>query len=227
MCATSTRREITTRRGVTPTVAVVARQRAATRLARALEAEGLRVSAHARAPEALPLTSGTPGVVVVHSPETGPGLLASVRSIRELLPAARTVVVVSPAELRRLRDLLAEGVDAVVLVGDVDRCLGLAVLSACEGLLSLPQSLRATLARPVLSPREKQVLGLVVLGLMNGEIARKLHISESTVKSHLSSSYAKLGARSRNEAVALILDPVIGFGAGILTIASDERPRQR
>ena len=39
------------------------------------------------------------------------------------------------------------------------------------------------------------------------------------MKSHLSSSFTKLGVRSRNEAAALILDPETGLGTGILTIA--------
>jgi hypothetical protein len=41
------------------------------------------------------------------------------------------------------------------------------------------------------------------------------------VKSHLSSAFTKLGARSRSEATALILDPATGLGPGILTIATD------
>jgi DNA-binding NarL/FixJ family response regulator len=41
------------------------------------------------------------------------------------------------------------------------------------------------------------------------------------VKSHLSSSFSKLGARSRSEATALILDPATGLGMGILTIVDE------
>jgi ATP/maltotriose-dependent transcriptional regulator MalT len=65
-----------------------------------------------------------------------------------------------------------------------------------------------------LSAREKQVLGLVVMGCMNSEIAERLFLAESTVKSHLSSVFGKLGVRSRNEAVDLITrrDPKLGLG---------------
>jgi DNA-binding NarL/FixJ family response regulator len=62
---------------------------------------------------------------------------------------------------------------------------------------------------------------MVVLGLTNGEIAHKLRLSESTVKSHLSSSFTKLGVRSRGEAASLILDPAAGLGTGILVISED------
>jgi predicted transcriptional regulator len=56
----------------------------------------------------------------------------------------------------------------------------------------------------------------VAAGLTNGEIADSLFLSESTVKSHLSSAFAKLGVRSRKEAAALVLDPEQGLGAGLL-----------
>jgi DNA-binding NarL/FixJ family response regulator len=75
---------------------------------------------------------------------------------------------------------------------------------------------------PVLSTREKQILGLVVMGYMNSQIATTLFLAESTVKSHLSSAFGKLGVRSRNEAVSLILDPDRGLGMGILGLVGGE-----
>jgi DNA-binding NarL/FixJ family response regulator len=52
-----------------------------------------------------------------------------------------------------------------------------------------------------LTERERQVLQLAAEGLANKQIASRLEISENTVKFHLSSLYAKLGATSRTEAV--------------------------
>jgi DNA-binding NarL/FixJ family response regulator len=75
---------------------------------------------------------------------------------------------------------------------------------------------------PALSFREKQVLGMVVLGLSNAEIARQLYLTESAVKTHLSNGYRKLGVRSRGQATALILDPERGLGTGILRITPEE-----
>jgi NarL family two-component system response regulator LiaR len=54
-----------------------------------------------------------------------------------------------------------------------------------------------------LSERELEVLGLLVEGLSNGEIASRLSISRSTIKFHVSSILGKLGANSRTEAVSL------------------------
>ncbi|PWC31936.1 response regulator transcription factor [Azospirillum sp. TSO22-1] len=55
----------------------------------------------------------------------------------------------------------------------------------------------------VLTARELEILGLLAEGIGNKSIARRLDISEHTVKFHLSSILAKLGARSRTEAVML------------------------
>ena len=61
-----------------------------------------------------------------------------------------------------------------------------------------------------LSARETEVLDLVAAGCANGTIARRLHISDATVKSHLVHIYSKLGVSSRTAAVAA------GRAAGIL-----------
>ncbi len=54
-----------------------------------------------------------------------------------------------------------------------------------------------------LTAREREVLDLLGRGLSNKKIARDLKISEHTVKFHVSSIYAKLGAENRAEAVSL------------------------
>jgi DNA-binding NarL/FixJ family response regulator len=54
-----------------------------------------------------------------------------------------------------------------------------------------------------LRPRERQVLQALVDGRSNREIAQALHLGEETVKTHLRAVYRKLGARDRQQAVAL------------------------
>ena len=88
-----------------------------------------------------------------------------------------------------------------------------ATRSALAGQVSLPRELHRCAVRPAFSHREKQVLALVVRGLGNRQIALRLFLSESTVKSHLASAFQKLGVRSRKEAAAVLLDPDEGLGS--------------
>ena len=90
--------------------------------------------------------------------------------------------------------------------------------------MCVPPATASRSAPPALSTREKQILGLVVMGYMNCQIAERLFLAESTVKSHLSSAFGKLGVRSRNEAVSLILNPDRGLGTGILSLVGSGAP---
>ena len=53
----------------------------------------------------------------------------------------------------------------------------------------------------ILSPRENQVLGLLVEGLTYGEMAAELGLSVNTVKFHLKNLYGKLGVQNRRAAI--------------------------
>lgn len=86
-----------------------------------------------------------------------------------------------------------------------------AVAAAAAGLAVMPPNALLAGPRPVsadgpldepLTPREQQVLELLSQGLSNKMIARELRISEHTVKFHVSSTYAKLDAANRTEAVS-------------------------
>lgn len=76
------------------------------------------------------------------------------------------------------------------------------VRSLHEDLLQV-QSVQLDASDEVLTTREREVLELVSQGLSNKLIARHLHISEHTVKFHISSISTKFGAASRTEAVRL------------------------
>ncbi len=82
------------------------------------------------------------------------------------------------------------------------------IADAAQGRLVLSRDLegrvveRMTQGVPTLSARELDVLRLVAEGVTNRGIAKRLFISEGTVKTHLVHAFAKLGAESRTAAVA-------------------------
>ncbi len=76
---------------------------------------------------------------------------------------------------------------------------------ALDSLLRTDADKQSELDAPdrILTPREIEVLRMIAEGLGNKEIASKLKISDHTVKFHISSMFAKLGAANRTEAVTL------------------------
>jgi DNA-binding NarL/FixJ family response regulator len=162
-----------------------------------------------------------PDCVVVLDAENAASV-AAIREVRREFPASAIVCVTESAARRSVFDKLDAGADGIVLLDTLERQLSSAVFAVCSGQLSLPGEFRTVFGKPRLSPREKQVLSMVVLGFTNREIANKLYLAESTIKSHLSSAFEKLGVRSRSEAVALILDSKNGLGTGILSILEEE-----
>lgn len=159
--------------------------------------------------------------LVVDLPQAESASAGDLRLIVEQARGKPVVVVSTTSDRRVIRLALAAGADGFVVDDELEASLPAAVRGVCSGQLSVPRDARNLVARPRLSAREKQVLGMVVLGFSNGEIASKLFVAESTVKSHLSSVFTKLGVRSRNEATAMILDLDSGLGTGILAISEE------
>ncbi len=73
-----------------------------------------------------------------------------------------------------------------------------------------------------LSGREREIVGLIGHGFRNKEIAQKLHISEPTVKSHLTRIFQKLNVRSRSELVSYAIKNNDLAAAG-LVLAPDQK----
>ena len=186
------------------------RTAAARRAVSALLEDEFRLAATSSSPEALVKRCGDcqPDAVVIEldlNQNREP--IGALRRVHEALPDARIVVIADPTRDHDIRRALHAGVDGLVLQSNVERTLAPTLRAALAGQLSLPREHRHHVEKRALSYREQQVLGLVINGSTNRQTADALCLTESTVKGHLASAFAKLGVRSRAEAAAVLLDP--------------------
>jgi DNA-binding NarL/FixJ family response regulator len=134
--------------------------------------------------------------------------IEATRRIVASAPDARVIALTSFAEDQRVLDALAAGAAGYLLKhAGPDELLG-AIRAAARGDAPLdPKAARVLLEsrrrpRPGqdLSSREAEVLRLVATGLANKQIARRLDISERTVKAHLTKVFQALGVTDRTQA---------------------------
>lgn len=139
------------------------------------------------------------------------------RRLRRRLPKTRLVVIADRDSRMSVRAAVEAGVDGLVFQEELESALAPTVRAVAAGQTAVPRDRRLEIDRPNLSARERQVLELVVDGLSNQAVGRRLFLSEATVKTHLSVIFRKLGVRSRSEAAALVLarrdELGLGFGA--------------
>jgi DNA-binding NarL/FixJ family response regulator len=192
------------------------------RLSALLGAAGLKVAAEGEDAASLfaRMERGAPGVIVV-APRTGTSTTIEIRALRQRLRDVPIVALIGTTDEGECRRAISAGADGAVLEDELDNALAATVAAAAAGQISFPQALQGTAEEPSLTRREKQVLGNVVTGFTNAQIAHELGLAESTVKSHLSSAFSKLGVASRAEAAALIRDPVRARSLDVLVTESD------
>jgi DNA-binding NarL/FixJ family response regulator len=145
-----------------------------------------------------------------------PHEMAALRRLRREVRRPALIVIAPPSTGTGVRRALDAGADAVVFEPEIEATLAPTVVAVASGQSVVPRKLRASVERPAFSHRERQVLALVSRGLTNGEIAEHLLLAQSTVKSHLSSAFNKLGIRSRKEVTGLLLDPEQARSVGLV-----------
>lgn len=138
------------------------------------------------------------------------------------LPAPPRVLVVTTFEHDGyVLDALTAGASGFLLkrAGADEMVQAVRTVAVGQSLL-YPQALRdlvrtrprGTAGAPSLTPREREVLGLVAEGMTNAEIATALVVGVETVRTHVASVLAKLQARDRTQAV------VLGYRAGLVEL---------
>lgn len=150
--------------------------------------------------------------------------LEIVRSLREHSAGMGIVVLTMYAGDQQLFDALEAGASAFVpKSAPAEEIVAAARHAAASPASFTSADLADAMKRrrepqgPQLSPREREVLQLLADGLGVAQISRKLYISDSTTKTHISKVYEKLGAANRAQALMAALR------MGLLT-QSDELP---
>jgi NarL family two-component system response regulator LiaR len=136
------------------------------------------------------------------------------RTIRERWPQVQVVALTSFQEKELVQEALQAGAISYLLKNVSLGDLAEAIRAAYAGRPTLAPEATQALVQAAsqgptpghdLTPREHQVLALMVEGLTNPEIAERLIISRSTARAHVSNILSKLGVSNRAEAVALAL----------------------
>jgi two-component system response regulator DesR len=137
-----------------------------------------------------------------------PGLdgLAAAAQLRAALPRCRVLIVTTFGRPGYLRKALEVGASGFVVKDTPARQLADAVRRVHAGLRVVDPTLAVeslTAGPSPLTPRETEVLLAARDGGTVADLASALHLSEGTVRNHLSSAIGKTGARTRAEAVRL------------------------
>jgi two-component system, NarL family, response regulator LiaR len=136
------------------------------------------------------------------------------RVIRQQFPQVQIIALTSFKEGNLVKNALEAGAIAYLLKDVSADDLARAIRAAHSGRATLsPEAAQAFVETSNLPPipgldlteREREVLALMVEGLNNTQIAGRLTVSPSTIKSHVSNVLSKLGVTSRTEAVTLAL----------------------
>ena len=192
-------------------------------LGRLLDDLGLVVVGSACDPAALQslLLDATADALVLDAgfdPVSGP--LGTLDRIRALAPGVH-VVVIADALDEALSTAARDGdLDGVVLASAAGAELVAALAQVVAGQGVFPAGWLRPVSQPAepsplgqLSPRQREVLELLSLGMDNDQIAARLYISRNTVKFHVRTIYGRLGVHNRVEAARVLA------GAGVVSAA--------
>ena len=136
------------------------------------------------------------------------------RVIREQYPTVQVIALTSFQEHDLVREIMGAGAISYLLKSVTVDELAEAIRAAYAGRATLaPEAVQALIQAVSqepelggdLTPREREVLSLVVEGLSNPQIAERLTVSRSTAKAHVSNILSKLGVSNRAGAIEVAI----------------------
>ncbi|HEX6911976.1 MAG TPA: response regulator transcription factor [Longimicrobium sp.] len=163
--------------------------------------------------QALDAVRAHPPDVVVLDLEMGEmNGLRCLEAIKREQPDVRVLILTAYGDGESMRAALEGGADGFALKTEPPQQTVASIRQVCRGQLVFPLAARKWLmrsdpAQDAATPtaRELEILAQVAEGLTNAQIARRLRVSDNTVKFHLQNLYLRLGVRNRTEATAWYL----------------------
>jgi NarL family two-component system response regulator LiaR len=155
-----------------------------------------------------------PDVILMDLVMPGLGGADATRSIRKRWPQVQVIALTSFQDKELVQEALQAGAISYLLKNVSGKDLVEAIRAAYAGRATLaPEAVNALIQPAVpestlghdLTPRERDVLALLVEGLTNKEIASRLGVSRSTVKVHVSNILSKLDVSSRGGAINIAI----------------------
>jgi two-component system, NarL family, response regulator LiaR len=152
-----------------------------------------------------------PHVILMDLVMPGMDGIRAMQDIRAVSPSSQVLVLTSFSDDQRVRDAIRAGAIGYLLKDVLKADLLQAIRAAAQGQPTLHPEAQRQLMRHVttpatrslvdeLTPRERDVLQLIVRGQSNKEIADSLRVTEGTVKGHVSAILSKLGVADRTQA---------------------------
>ena len=147
-------------------------------------------------------------VVIMDQPSGSDSCQSVMASLRTASPDVRAVMLLRSGEISVVSAAVTAGIAGVLSNDTPSTAMVQAVRTVAGGVCVLDQNaLRQlaapwqTIAQPMLSIREREVLNLLAMGSSNAEIANRLYVSTETVKTHVAHVLRKLDVPNRGSAV--------------------------
>ena len=150
-----------------------------------------------------------PDVVIMDLVMPGLDGTAATERIKAKAPDVRVLVLTTFGTSDIISKALSNGADGALLKNSPQKELLSAIRAVAGGSRIISKDVQEILATDppaqALSPRQKEILDLIVRGFSNADIAKRFGISVTVVKEHLVALYHKIDASNRTEAVAIAL----------------------
>ncbi len=162
-----------------------------------------------------PAAAEAPSAVICFLASYKEDVASLVHTTKEAAPEAAVLVLSPSLELPLIVAAVSAGARGFLHLGTPSGQLARAIPVVLRGEMALPRELLETAMKwlnkrregpdlSTLSERQSEILEIVAEGLSNAQIAKRLFVSESTVKQHLRAAYKLLGVKNRREAISIV-----------------------